>query len=61
MLNIYSYLKPIGQLHDMYFIFHLRNKLINDKIFCSLSFTFFEYFEGKYKKNPASIVDPYGS
>lgn len=52
----------MGQLHDMYFIFHLRNKLINDKIFCSVSFTFFEYFEGKYKKkNNASFVDPYGS
>lgn len=50
----------MGQLHDMYFTFHLRNKLINDKIFCPVSFTFFEYFEGKYKK-PASFVDPYGS
>lgn len=46
----------MGQLHDMYFIFHLRNKLINDKIFCSVSFTFFEYFEGKYKKKPLPLL-----
>lgn len=46
----------MGQLHDMYFIFHLRNKLINDKIFCSVSFTFFEYFEGKYKKNALPLL-----
>lgn len=35
----------------MYFIFYLCNKLINDKIFCLVLFIFFEYFEGKYKKN----------
>lgn len=58
MLNICLYLKLIGQLYDMYFIFYLCNKLINDKIFCLVLFIFFEYFEGKYKN--VFFVDLYG-